>query len=130
MLRVTDEPNIVFKINKLLLSGAISVSTTKIKFFSIMNCFGGMVNQRKALVLISNQDHFNRSSRSRMSNTLLLGFKNVQNLSSGFVVCSCTVVIITTFWHYFLLPPSSSFRTLYWLNNFITVMITWANWIS
>ena len=63
MFQITDETNIVYKINKLLLSGEISVSTTKIIFLLIMNCFGGMVDEIKALILILNQDYFQRSSR-------------------------------------------------------------------
>ena len=41
----------------------------------MMNCFCGMVDQRKALSLISNQDHCQRSSPSWISNTLQAGFE-------------------------------------------------------
>ena len=62
----------------------------------MMNCFCGMVDRRKALSLISSRDHCQRSSPSRISDTLRAGFETAQNLSSGFVEWSCAVVITTT----------------------------------
>ena len=64
----------------------------------VMNCFCGMVDRRKAFSLISSLDHCQRSSPSRISNTLRAGFQPAQNLSSGFVEGSCAVVITTTSW--------------------------------
>ena len=60
-----------------------------------INCFCGMVDRRKALSLISSQDHCQRSSASRISNTPRAGFEPAQNLSSGFVEWSFAVVITT-----------------------------------
>ena len=45
---------------------------------------------------ISSQDHCQRSSPLRISDTLQAGFEPVQNLSSGSVEWSCAVVITTT----------------------------------
>ena len=62
----------------------------------MMKCLCGMVDRRKTFNLISNQDHCQRSSPSRISDMPRAGFERAQNLSSGFVDCSCTVVITTT----------------------------------
>ena len=51
----------------------------------MMNCFCGVVDERKAFGLISSQDHCQRSSPSRISNTPQAGFEPVQYLSSGLV---------------------------------------------
>ena len=51
----------------------------------MMNCFCGMVDQRKAFSLISSQDHCQRSSPSRISDMPQAGFESAQNQSSGFV---------------------------------------------
>ena len=61
----------------------------------MMNCFCGMVDQRKAFSLISSWDHCQRSSPSRIADTLWAGFERVQNLSSGLVEWSCAVVVTT-----------------------------------
>ena len=61
----------------------------------MMNCFCGMVDRQKAFSLISSRDHYQRSSPSRISDTLWAGFEPVQNLSSGLVEWSCAVVITT-----------------------------------
>ena len=61
-----------------------------------LNCFCGMVDQRKVFSLISSRDHCQRSSPSRISGTPRTGFEPAQNLSSGLVEWSCVVVIITT----------------------------------
>ena len=50
----------------------------------------------KGVSLISNRDHCQRSSPSRISDTPRAGFEPAQNLSSGFVEWSCAVVITTT----------------------------------
>ena len=60
------------------------------------NCFCGMVDRRKAFSLISSRDHRQRSSPSRISDKPRAGFEPAQNLSSGFVEWSRTVVITTT----------------------------------
>ena len=62
----------------------------------MMNCFCSMVDWRKAFSLISSRDHCQRSSPSRISDTLRAGFEPAQNLSSDFVDWSCAVVISTT----------------------------------
>ena len=55
-----------------------------------------MVDQPKVFSLISSQDHYERFSPSRISDTSRAGFEPAQNLSSGLVKWSCVVVITTT----------------------------------
>ena len=62
----------------------------------MMHCFCGMADRRKAFSLIFSRDHCQRSSPSRISDTLRAGSEPAQNLSSGLVECSCAVVITTT----------------------------------
>ena len=50
-----------------------------------MNCFCGMVDQRKAFSLISSRDPCQRFSPWWISDSPWAGFEPVQNLSSGFV---------------------------------------------
>ena len=66
----------------------------------MMNCFCGMVDQRKTLGFISSRDHCQRFSPSQISDTPQAGFEPAQNLSSHFVEWSCAVVITTIPWHY------------------------------
>ena len=61
----------------------------------IMNYFCGMVDRRKAFNLISSRGHCQRSSPSRISDTLHTVFDPAQNLSSGLVEWSRSVVIST-----------------------------------
>ena len=68
----------------------------KFRMMMMINCCCGMVDQRKAFNLISSRDQCQRSSPSRISNTLRAGFEPVQNLISGFVEWSCAVVITAT----------------------------------
>ena len=82
----------------------IPQKTTSNRFFALMmmmNCFCGMVDRRKAFSLISSWDHCQRSSPSRISDMPQAGFEPAQNLSSGLVEWSCTVVITTTPWHHY-----------------------------
>ena len=58
----------------------------------IMNSFCGMVDRRKTFSLISNQNHCQRSSPPRISDTPRARFEPAQNLSSGFVEWSCSVM--------------------------------------
>ena len=62
----------------------------------MMNCFCGMVDRRKTCSLIFSQDHSQRSSPLRISDTLRAEFEPAQNFSSGLVEWSCAVVITTT----------------------------------
>ena len=62
----------------------------------MVNCFCGMIDQRKAFSLISSRDHCRRSSPSRISDMLQAGSDPAQNLSSGLVEWSCAVVLTTT----------------------------------
>ena len=62
----------------------------------MMNCFCGLVDQRKAFSLISSQDHCQRSSPLQISDMPQAGFEPAQNLSLGLVEWSCAVVITTT----------------------------------
>ena len=59
-------------------------SGDKMREMMVMNFFCGLVDQREAFRLISSRDHRQRSSPSRISNTLRTGFEPAQNLSSGF----------------------------------------------
>ena len=58
--------------------------------------FCGMDNQQKAFSLILSQDHCQRFSPLRISDTPMAGFQPAQSLSSGFVEWSCAVVLTTT----------------------------------
>ena len=51
----------------------------------MMDCFCDMVDRRKTFSLNSSQNHCQRSSPSRISDTPRAGFEPSQNLSSGFV---------------------------------------------
>ena len=57
-----------------------------------------MIDRRKSFSLISSRDHCQRSSPSRISDTLQAEFEHAQNLSSGFVESSCAVAMTTTPW--------------------------------
>ena len=65
----------------------------------IRNCICGMVDQR-TFSLVSSQDHCQRSSPFRISDTPRAGFERAQNLSSGFVEWSYAVVIIFIIFKY------------------------------
>ena len=52
---------------------------------TLMNCYCGMVDRRRAFNLISTRDHCQRSSPSQISDTPRAGFEPAQNLSSDFV---------------------------------------------
>ena len=49
----------------------------------MINCFCGMVDQRKALNLISTRDHSHRFSPGQIFHMLGARFEPAQNLSSG-----------------------------------------------
>ena len=51
----------------------------------MMNCFCGMVDQRKMICLFSSRDHCQRFSPSRIFDTPRTGFEPAQNLRSGLV---------------------------------------------
>ena len=74
----------------------IKLRSSCLMMMMMMNCFCGMVDQRKAFSLISSRDHCQRSSPSRISDTPGAGFEPAQNLSSGLVEWVCAVVITTT----------------------------------
>ena len=80
------------------------VLNTPLMMIMMMNCFCGMVDRRKVFSLISSRDHCQRSSPSRISDTLRAGFEPAQNLSSGSVEWSCAVVITSKFPSTFLKP--------------------------
>ena len=71
------------------LSGNISPICTRksdlqpIMVMKMINCFCEMVDRGKTFSLISSEDHCQRSSRSRISDTPRAGFEHAQNLSSG-----------------------------------------------
>ena len=80
-----------------------------------MNCFCGMVDQRK-VNLISSLDHCQRPSPSKISDTPEAGFAPAQNLSSGLVEWSCAVVTITTpsIYHYLHYHYNQLFKMFLW----------------
>ena len=75
---------------------AVVESLRMIMMKMMMNCFCGMVDWRKAFSLISNRDHYQRSSPSRISDTPRAGFEPMQNLSLSLFEWSCAIVITTT----------------------------------
>ena len=87
----------------------IQQKTTSNKFFALMmmmlmmmmNCFCGMIDWSKVFSLISSWDHCQRSSPSRISDMPRAEFEPAQNLSSGLVEWSFTVVTTTTPWHHY-----------------------------
>ena len=76
--------------NVLLIHFGVSIN------IMMMNCFCGMVDQRKAFSLISSRDHYQRTSLLQISDTPWVGFEPAQNLSSDFVESSCVAVRTTT----------------------------------
>ena len=58
----------------------------------MVNSFCGMVDRRKAFSLISSQDHHQRSSSWRISETPRAGFEPAQNLTLGLVEWGCALV--------------------------------------
>ena len=71
----------------------------------MINFFCGMVVQRKVFSIIFSQDHYQRPSPSRISDTLQAGFEPAQNLSWGLVEPSFAVVITTTPWCHITTTP-------------------------
>ena len=65
-------------------------------WIEFMNCFCGMVDQQKTFSLISSRVHCQRSTSLQISDMLWAGFEHAQNLSSGLVEWSYSVVITTT----------------------------------
>ena len=61
------------------------ISEKKVKTVMMMNCFCGMVDQRKAFGLTFSWDHCQSSSPSQISDTQQAGFEPAQNLGSGLV---------------------------------------------
>ena len=62
----------------------------------MMNCFCGMIDQRKAFGLISSQEHCQRSSPLQISNMQRAGFQPAQNVSSSITEWNYAVGITTT----------------------------------
>ena len=86
----------------------------------MMNCFCGMVDRRKAFSLISSRGHCQRSSPSRISDRPRAGFELAQNLSSGLVEWSCTVVTTTTPRRHNLSPYPNHKQFKYWEEDTLT----------
>ena len=64
-----------------------------------MNCFCGLVDQRKALTLISSWNNCGGVSLSQTSDMPQAGFESLPTLSSDFVKWDCAVVITNTQLH-------------------------------
>ena len=98
---------------------AMSITTNCVMMIMMMNCFWGMVHQRKVFSLISSWDHCQRSSPSWISDMPQAGFEPVQGLSSGLVEWSCAAVISDN--HYTITPPppldwgNQTFLTKVWM---------------
>lgn len=63
----------------------------------IMNWFCGMPDRQKTFSLIYSLEHRQRSSPSRICDTLRVGFEAAKNLNSGLAGWSCAVVKIEHF---------------------------------
>ena len=77
----------------------------------MMDCFCGMVGQRKAFSLISSCDLYQRSSPSRISDTLREGFEPEKKLSSDFAEWICVVITTTPQPHLFFFSRIPSFNS-------------------
>ena len=66
----------------------------------MMNCFCGMVDQRKVFRLISSWDHCQRFLPLRIIDIPQAGHEPAQNLSPDLLEWSCEVVITTTPWRH------------------------------
>lgn len=71
----------------------------------MIKCFCGMAYRRKALSIISRQNHCQRFSPSLIADTPQVGVEPAQKLNSGFFERSCAMVTTTT-------PRSHYFRYL------------------
>ena len=78
----------------------------------MMNCFCSIVDQWKMSSLISSRDYYQRSSLLQISDMLRAGFEPAQNLSSGFVEWSRSVVITTTRWCRWVLCSGSKRKAI------------------
>ena len=92
----------------------------------MMNCFCGMVDQRKALSLISSRDHCQRSSPWWISDMPRAWFEPVQNLSADCVEWSCTVVITNTL-H---LPVFDQISLFFYRKNLKSPILGWQVWVN
>ena len=80
---------------KTLILPWLSVNLISSGAMMMMNCFCRMADRRKTFSLISSRDHCQRSTPSRISDTLRAGYEPAQNLSSGLVEWNWAVVITT-----------------------------------
>ena len=117
-MKITEESSkVCFLYSKILLSDIIfdqfQWPSLMMMMMMMMNCFCGMVDRWKVFILISSQDHCQRSSPSRISNTPRGGFEPAQNLSSGFVEWSSAVVITTTPQHHIMLLFIHKYKCIY-----------------
>ena len=97
----------------------------------MMNCFCSIVDQWKMSSLISSRDYYQRSSLLQISDMLRAGFEPAQNLSSGFVECSRSVVITTTRWCRWVLCSGSKRKAILgkkiWNNTLKQIWRTYNN---
>ena len=97
----------------------------------MMNCFCSIVDQWKMSSLISSRDYYQRSSLLQISDMLRAGFEPAQNLSSGFVEWSCSVVITTTRWCRWVLCSGSKRKAILgkkiWNNTLKQIWRTYNN---
>ena len=97
----------------------------------MMNCFCSIVDQWKMSSLISSRDYYQRSSLLQISDMLRAGFEPAQNLSSGFVEWSRSVVITTTRWCRWVLCSGSKRKAILgkkiWNNTLKQIWRTYNN---
>ena len=97
----------------------------------MMNCFCSIVDQWKMSSLISSRDYYQRSSLLQISDMLWAGFEPAQNLSSGFVEWSRSVVITTTRWCRWVLCSGSKRKAILgkkiWNNTLKQIWRTYNN---
>ena len=97
----------------------------------MMNCFCSIVDQWKMSSLISSRDYYQRSSLLQISDMLRAGFEPAQNLSSGFVEWSRSVVISTTRWCQWVLCSGSKRKAILgkkiWNNTLKQIWRTYNN---
>ena len=115
----------------------VVLQLVKIKHFRniglwwMMNCFCGKVNRRKAFGLISSPDHCQRSSPSRVSDTVRAGFEPAQNLNWSLFEWNCALVITTKNMATFIQKEHSGdyfipkIRSFLWINRTLFKILHW-----
>ena len=88
---------------------------------AIMNCFSGMIEQRKAFSLISSRDHCQRSHQCK---SLARREQDLNNLSSGFGEWSCAILTKICLCEWRCVVVYKNMEFLKYLQKFYFGMIT------